>query len=429
MGAIIGQSFDKVENYFSYGVIIDNRLTDSTLTRIGNLELHRTLPIQSGMRGCLLNDNGTVNYYLSATGDTSKEDGTPSVLDGSDGQVMVEIPEHYFISRTLDQYRTEIRISRERLHGYALIPKRYISKYKASLQRSTSKLSSVLNLTADYRGGNNNATNDANSKTLLGKPATVINLTNFRSYARNRGSARWNCSTYESHKSLYWLFVIEYANLNSQAPIAVKDPVTGFMQGGLGDGVTTANSTEWSNFNGSYPICPIGTTSSLGSSSGEISFTVEDFGGVGIDRTFKANRYRGIENPFGDILEWTDGLLIETIDTTHTLYTCSIQELYSSTVTSNYIARGVVPSTNNYISKMLLGSNGDILPSEVNSNYNLSPYKDIYNKSSSAGVFGVVFGGHTANNTNAGFVFAVASYGPSGTAAYIGSRFCYVIRC
>ena len=178
--------------------------------------------------------------------------------------------------------------------------------------RSTSKLSSVLNLTADYRGGNNNATNDANSKkTLLGKPATSINLTNFRSYARNRGSARWNCSTYESHKSLYWLFVIEYANLNSQAPIAVKDPVTGFMQGGLGDGATTANDTD-GIISTDYPICPIGTTSSLGSSSGEISFTVEDFGGVGINRTFKANRYRG-ENPFG-YMGMDDGLLIETID-------------------------------------------------------------------------------------------------------------------
>ena len=44
------------------------------------------------MRRCLLNDDGTVNYYLCASDSTKKEDGiTVSVLDGTDGQVMVEI--------------------------------------------------------------------------------------------------------------------------------------------------------------------------------------------------------------------------------------------------------------------------------------------------------------------------------------------------
>lgn len=55
------------------------------------------LPIQRRMRRCILNDDGTVNYYLSATDSTKKEDGvTAAVLDGTDGQVMVEIPKFWY---------------------------------------------------------------------------------------------------------------------------------------------------------------------------------------------------------------------------------------------------------------------------------------------------------------------------------------------
>lgn len=378
MAIVIGPTPEMAEARFSYGVLIDNRNSSPLLTRVGNPTLHQTLPIQSSLKGCTLLDDGTVNYYLSSTRDSYKENNTTaSVLDGTDGQVMVEIPEHYFKVKTIDTYQTEIRISTVPLSGYMLVPKRYISKYKATLQRSNNKLSSVLNLTTDYRGGNNSATNDANSKTLLGKPVSSVSLTNFRTYARNRGNGtRWNCSTYESHKSLYWLYVIEYANLNSQAAVTSKDAITGFMQGGLGAGVTTANSTEWNNFNGYNPICPIGTTSSLGNSSGEIDFTVVDFGGTGVDRTFKANRYRGIENPFGDIWEWTDGILVNN-NVTSDLYTCSNPDNFSSTVLTNYINRGSIIRTDGYVKTMILGVNGDILPTSIGGSAN-TYYTDYY---------------------------------------------------
>ena len=55
------------------------------------------LPVHRRMRGCLVADDGTVNYYLSATDWTKKEDGiTASDLTGTDGQVMVEIPKFWY---------------------------------------------------------------------------------------------------------------------------------------------------------------------------------------------------------------------------------------------------------------------------------------------------------------------------------------------
>jgi len=55
------------------------------------------LPVHRRMRGCVVKDDGTVAYYLCATDWTKKEDGTTaSNLDGTDGQVMVEIPKFWY---------------------------------------------------------------------------------------------------------------------------------------------------------------------------------------------------------------------------------------------------------------------------------------------------------------------------------------------
>ena len=74
---------------FAYGIEWDITVSDPHCTRIGNPELHRTLPLQSSMKGCLLADDGTVNEYLP------EDDWSNSVLDGSKGQVMVELPDMY----------------------------------------------------------------------------------------------------------------------------------------------------------------------------------------------------------------------------------------------------------------------------------------------------------------------------------------------
>ena len=49
------------------------------------------------MKACLLNDDGSVNYYLNPNDWSKKITGEASNLDGTDGQVMIEIPEHYRI--------------------------------------------------------------------------------------------------------------------------------------------------------------------------------------------------------------------------------------------------------------------------------------------------------------------------------------------
>ena len=175
------------EEQCSYGVELDVTVSSSVLTRTGNVTLHKTLPIQSKMRGCLLSDAGAVIEYLNPTNWRAHK------LDGSNGMVMVEIPEHWRRFYTNGNKRG-VRISEYPLPGYHFVKKCYISAYEATVQRSTGKLASVVNTSADYRGGNNQADWDALPKTQLGKPATYMSRTAFRTAARKRGTTtEWNC--------------------------------------------------------------------------------------------------------------------------------------------------------------------------------------------------------------------------------------------
>lgn len=420
------------EAMYSYGVLIDNNLSSPLVTRVGNLQLHKTLPIHSNMKGCLLLDNGNVNYYLNPANWAQKADGTASVLNGADGQVMVEIPEYWVMYRTIDAMKIEVRISERNLSGYTLKPKRYVSAYKAALQRSNSKLSSVINLTADFRGGDNNATNDANSKTYLGKPVTGKNLADFRTYARNRAAGtRWNCMTYDIRKSLYWLFAIEYANLNSQAAVLGRNAITGYMEGGLGNGVTNANGTEWGNFNGYNPFVPCGASNALGNGSGEVNYVAADFGGAGVNRTFTIPRFRGVESPFGDIWEWTDGILIDVLTDasggTSTLYTSNTPANFSSISFAAYSNKGLLPRTEGWIRDIIFGVDGDILPRNVQGGGSNTYYCDHYWRDiNSNAIRGVLFGSYATDGSAAGLVGAHANSAPSLAVTYVGSRLCFV---
>ena len=164
-----------------------------------------------------INDDGEVVEYLNP------KDWTGNIRDGSRGQVMIELPEHYRKFET-DGTKRRVLISEYPITGYHLVRKRYVSAYEATVQRSTKKLCSVVNMDADYRGGNNNAEWDGSHRTLLGRPATTLSSSDFRNYARNRkaNSSEWNYLVYDIYKDIYWLFVIEYATLNSQDPFNAK---------------------------------------------------------------------------------------------------------------------------------------------------------------------------------------------------------------
>ena len=394
------------EELLSYGVLFSG--AESEGTRVGNMDLHRKLPLQSQMRRCLLLDDGEVNYWLDPNNSLLKENGNSAILDGRDGQVMVFLPQFWYkVSNTSNG--VEYRISEKSISGYTHSPACYISAYEASLMRDKSILSSVVNNTANYRGGNNNAEWDEKQQSLLGKPATRINLTNFIKYASNRGED-WYCNYYDAYKKMCFLYLVEYANRNSQAEFIANPTDEGFKQGGLGKGVTTLGSSEWSAFNSSNPFIPCGYTNSLGNNTGTKDFTMPSEYG---ELVVSVPSYRGIENPFGHIWTWTDGLEVIAGEETTRLE-----------VNGKYV--GDLARDEGYI-KTMLGE--EIMPVEVGGG-STSYWCDRFytNAKTSQGQRGVLFGGVALYGSLAGLFYSYTSHAPSAASAAIGSRLCFFKR-
>lgn len=409
------------EEQVSYGIEFDTSVSSPSCLRIGNGDLHRVLPVQSRMKGCLLDDSGQVVEYLNP------KDWTGYTRDGSRGQVMVEIPLHYRKFET-DGTKRRVRLSELPLPGYHQVPKMYVSAYEASVQRGTKMLASVVNDSVDYRGGNNNASYDGTYRSLLGRPATNISRTDFRAYARKRKpeTAEWNCMTYEMQKTLYWLFCVEYATLNSQADYNAALTTEGLRQGGLGAGVTTWNR-EWQDFNGVLPFVPCGHTDSLGNGTGTVEYTVhrEDKSEW---KTFDVPRYRGVENPFGHIWKWTDGINISLspIDSLLKVFVCNDPSKFNDSNYTGYSHVGNMVRECGFSKEVIYGEYGEIIPSVVGGgstayhcDYKYPDKK--YEESKS----GVVFGGFANCGSYAGFT-CISFYIPTYENFIYGSRLCFL---
>lgn len=431
-GAITAEDFGNQniegENLYAYGIEFDTEVSSPECTRIGNMSLHRTLPVHSQMRGCLLDDMGGVKSYLP------ESDWTSAVRDGSEGMVMVEIPEHWrkFVESGT---KRQVWYSTMPLSGYHRVPKMYVGAYEAAVDRTdpaNPKLASVVNTAEEFRGGINKGEWDGTYRSLLGMPATRISRTLFRNYARNRngGDSRWNCYLYDAHKSLYWLFVVEYATLNSQKAYNGALTTEGYRQGGLGNGVTNLNGTTWNEYNGYNPFVPCGYTDILGNGTGEMAFQMPaEYGTL----TTYVPRYRGIENPFGHTWKWSDGINVRISPTVENggdglskVYVCSDPQDFSDSGYTGYSYIGDEARGEGYAKKHIFGDGGEMIPSTTGggSTTYLCDYHHT-NIPTTVSSCGVLFGGAAAYGSDAGFAFARSYYVPSSTSASVGSRLCF----
>ena len=331
----------------------------------------------------------------------------------------------------MDGNKCRALMSDQPLPGFIKWRKDYVSADEACVQRSTNTLCAVVNNDVDYRGGTNNATYDDTDHTLLGRPATGIGLTNFRAYARKRGSVSWNCNLYQTHRKLWWFFAIEYCNFNSQAAFNAALTADGFHQGGLGAGVTTLNSTKWNTMNGCNPFIPCGHTLSLGNKTGCVDYTLPASYDATTPLVVAVPSYRGVTNPFGHIWRWTDGCLCniqsDAAGGVSEFYVCDKPESFASTIGSDYQLRGNLPRKEGYVKALILGEHGEIMPLDIGAGTTTYFCDYFYTNIPASGeaTRGVLFGGHANSGAGAGFVCAITSYAPSNARAYFGSRLCF----
>ena len=411
-----------LEERYAYGVEWDTASSSPDGVRVGNMQLHRELPVQSKMRRCLLDRDGGVKEYLD-----NELSWGGSYLDYA---VMTEIPEHwyklYFNGTKFRKMLSEIP-----LPGYKHVDKFYISTYEARMYRTDNLLCSAAGASklsdpnsTNFRGGDNTAEWDDTYRSLLGRPVTNLTRDQFRQAARKRGSG-WEMYTYNAHKTLFWLFAVEYATLDSQKPFNAQKDANGFAQGGLGPGPT--QMTDWTNFNNINPLIPCGYTNEFGNGSGEKAYVVKNASG-GTHATLMANRYRGIENPFAHIWKYTDGANIQVTTGDaglSILWTTDDPSNFSDTSYTGYDKKGNICRTNGYAKKMLLGEDGDIVSTEVGGSSS-TYWCDYYFTNTLDNRMQVVLVGGSADHGSSAGLASVYAYGaPAAAYRHFGSRLCF----
>lgn len=408
-----------LEERYAYGVEWDTASSSPDGVRVGNMQLHRELPIQSKLRSVILDNNGGIKNYLNNSnwGNIDTEYLTESI--------MTEIPEHWY-KFYQDGTKFRMMLSAMPLPGYNHIDQFYISSFESGIDRSSSTLISsygVGSTNVNKRGGDNTSEWDGTYRSLLGCPVTYLTRDQFRQAARKRGSG-WEMYTYGAHKTLFWLFAVEYATLNSQKPFNAQKDANGFSQGGLGEGAS--QMTDWINFNNANPLIPCGYTNEFGNGSGEKAYVVKNASG-GTHATLMANRYRGIENPFGHIWKYTDGANIQVTTGDaglSILWTTDDPSNFSDTSYTGYDKKGNICRTSGYAKKMLLGENGDIIPTEVDGSSS-TYWCDYYRTTITIDGIFVVLAGSSANGALGNGLASIYGGYTSNSARDIGTRLCF----
>lgn len=410
------------ENELWYGVKFDLANSSSPDgVRTGNMEMHRTLPIQSKMRGCTISNTDNVKKYLKANDWTKWEDGTTSSQDSSGVGVeaFVEIPEHYRLLIATPDNTVEIRMSEYNLPGYTKVEKKYIGAYEGSVNLDSSSHNNLLR------------TQVRNTAPIISKTRTE-----FQTMARNNNRTNnWNIYTYDAHRDLAWLFVVEYATLNSQKAFNANLTAEGYHQGGLGDGVTSGTVTV--NGATTYSFVPCGTTNSLGNGTGIIEYTHTNTNAEGAStgtKTFNVPRYRGIENPFGHV--WKNVIDVVVAGTDNSVYICKDYTKFGTfeggtnptaeqLIAAGYELQDFKESTitRQYVKKLVNNNQADLFPVIVgNGASSTTYYCDYHWTNATATPRTLLIGGSSDDGSLAGLFSLSSYYGLGASKAAVGTR-------
>lgn len=251
-----------------------------------------------------------------------------SCTNGYDGEVMVEVPEFWIKSWDTDT-RREVRITPLYIDdSWEHQPHILIGAYKDTVLNavptnmgylSTLEVDSAIcicNIHDYCRGGTNDSSYDQyittdRFRSMLGKPIAVITRATMRANCRKSGKEILSYLQYK--RVMYWLYVIEYANFNSQEEFKEELTSEGYRQGGLGKGVSEINLNYLNLYIEQTALIPNGYTNEFGNGTNIKAITLI----MPTDNNSKPThtiiqyvpRWHGIEQPFGDIWTVLDGIL------------------------------------------------------------------------------------------------------------------------
>ena len=402
-----------------YGVSWSETSSNPDCTRIGNMDMHRTLPIQSMMKGYLYFKDGNPLYRMLKLNDswTKCENysaggwrDVDALLEDNNINVMIKIPEFWWIDDYTESTETHnLKICPHAKPGWYHHKEAYVSAYEGYIDGNY------------YRSSKNKI------------PSVNFTRSAVRPKARANGLGNsWNIYTYNEHRAICHLFLVEYATRNSQKAVNTALTVEGFRQGGLGSGCTTGAVT----INGATTcsFIPTGSSDSLGSGSGEVTVTIQQTDSSGSNTTTttkKCNRYRGIENPFGHVWKHTDDVISVYISgyDARFWYKCDSPDHFGDSISNDNpyyknIAANVVVT--GYKTKIVTTSTCDFFALSCNNGSETTYWCDYNWDNTDGSLHCLLIGGYSADGGGAGLFHLDSSDEVGYSNAAIGSRLTYL---
>jgi len=446
-----------------YGIEVIKGQTSSVVTKIGDATMISEKPVHAATYPAVVNEAGSVVQELDKQNITLQTGGSPATIDGSIGDVVRVFPYFYFSFEDAgDRYR--IKISPFNLPGFVKVDEFMVGIFMANIDAVTGKLHSKSSVT----------------------PTISKTRAEFRTAAALKGDG-WCQVDLEVRNWLYWLFVIENGNLDSQAII--------------GEGATNANSTDWSNYNAYNPIWDNGEGNATEIITGEIPVSVDDFvnndivdesfvsnfdvavalahtvlvsGTVVVTTTDSVTTYTEgvdytinytsgtitvlstgsmadatsyyidysyltalstniatlwqIRDIYGHLYEFCDGLNNHNATVTGSrFFQCKDPANFADDTETNYELIGNAPEADGYISKFIPGSIMPIkdMPAGSSSQHCGDYYYSYFDNDPDVGWRVLLVSGSANDGSGCGLAIAYCVYGAGSAAANIGSRLCF----
>lgn len=399
-----------------YGVSWSETSSNPDCTRIGNMDMHRSLPIQSMMKPFAFQTQLVHKDQFVPLKENFTEAMYGHVNNVEAGQVtstvnvMIKIPEFWYVDDYTPGTKTHnLKICPHAKPGWYHHKEAYVSAYEAFNFGNAGRLVSMKSVV----------------------PTINFNRTNGRTWARANGfdgEAKWNLYTYEEHRAICHLFLVEYATRNSQKAVNTKLTPEGFRQGGLGSGCTTGTAT----INGAqtWSFIPTGSSDSLGSGSGEVTVTIQQTDSSGHNTstiTRKCNRYRGIENPFGHIWKHTDDIISKYEAPYRTWYKSVKPDQFATNKNNSYKPLCSVDNVNvGYKTEIKATPACDFFSMSVSGGSETTYWCDYNWDDTDASEHCLLIGGYSGNGGWAGLFYLSSANGVGSSAAYVGSRLTYL---
>lgn len=365
-------------------------------------------------------------------------------INGYDGEISVYTPKFYIWSVDNDGAGNEVWISEKKCVDYAREVKAHlIGISRCPLLRTAmnddkwgwlntlfnNTAVSVVNYQPNLRGGTNNTSydrylGDNNFRTMLGKAASHINLSNMRTYTQKiKGS---QVLYYQIWNAIVWCYFIEYADFDVKKAFNSNLTNEGYHQGGLGEGLI--NIDNWDEYNSFTPIVPIDYTLSVGNNTKLISKPSHSFDSY-TQIQLDVPCYRGF-NIFwyGDTWLNIENFISQYDSTSNKrkFYFTDNPNNFSNDINNKEHIIEINPNLNGWAKEIAIGNNADLITNKVphNSNY-INCYKGDDNNTSVNSTF---VGGATSGGTYCGLAFLLCIYDVGFAFSTVAFAKCYILN-